>query len=133
MPLRIVGAAVAAVALVLGAAACGGGGGGERAASKEDIAAGAKLYADNCANCHGPEGTGGSGPVLKEKRFLENATEERLRNQIAVGIPKTQMPAWSKENGGPMDDAQIRQIAAYLKSLEPTAPVVENRRQPRTP
>lgn len=127
-PLRI------GVAVLVGvvAGACGGGGEGAES-SEEAIAAGAKLFADNCASCHGPEGTGGSGPVLKDKRFLENASEEQLTNQIAVGIPRTTMPGWSQDNGGPMTDRQIAQIVAYLKSLEDEAPVVPDRRTPRQP
>jgi mono/diheme cytochrome c family protein len=41
-----------------------------------------------------------------------------------VGISGTEMPAWGLDEGGTLTMEQIRQITAYLRSLEPTAPSV---------
>lgn len=119
--------ALAALA-ALAVAACGGGGSEEPSAA--DVAAGKDLFAANCAQCHGAEGTGGSGPVLKAKEFLEDMSEEQLANKIDVGIPGTAMVGWGRDFGGPFSDKQVDQVAAYLLSLKDTAPSVPNRRAP---
>jgi hypothetical protein len=39
------------------------------------------------------------------------------------------MPAWSLDFGGPLTDEQIRQLVAYLRSLQSSSPDVPNWRQ----
>lgn len=117
--------------VALAVAACGGGDSEE--SSPADVAAGKDLFAANCATCHGPEGAGGStGPVLKAKEFLSDTTEEQLANKVDVGIPGTAMVGWGRDFGGPFNDEQLRQVAAYLLSFKDTAPSVPNRRATST-
>lgn len=124
---RLATALLLAAALAL--AACGGGDSDE--SSAEDVAAGKTLFANNCAQCHGPEGAGpGTGPILKAKEFLEDLSEEQLADKIDVGIPGTAMVGWGRDFGGPFSDEQLHQVAAYLVSLKDTAPSVPNRRPP---
>ena len=121
----------AALALVFVAAAACGGGGGDDGAAK--VQAGAALFAQNCAVCHGQGGTGGTGPVLNAKEMLSAASDQQLTNKIKVGIAGTQMKSWGEEFGGPFDDKSIGEVVAYLRSLEPNAPSVPNWRQGKTP
>ena len=87
------------------------------------------LFANNCASCHGRAATGGSAPTLNAKQFLTSTSDEQGRLLIAGGVSGTSMPAWSLDFGGPLTDEQIRQLVAYLRSLQSSAPDVPNWRQ----
>jgi len=77
--------------------------------------AGAQLYANNCAICHGPTGTGlreFGAPNLADAIWLYSGTREDVISQIAQprhGV----MPAW----GGRLDPVTIKMLAAYVHSL----------------
>lgn len=92
---------------------------------------GTKLFADNCASCHGKLAVGGSAPVLFAKEFLKGTSDNQIHSLIAGGVPGTDMPAWGLEFGGTLTDEQVRQITTYLRSLEATAPSVPNWRSGR--
>lgn len=90
-------------------------------------AAGAQLFADNCAACHGPAGQGDrafGAPNLADAIWLYGGTGEDVARQVSRprhGV----MPSWQ----GRLDPATIRMLAAYVHSLgggedfvEPTAP-----------
>lgn len=121
-----------AVAVLAAALALAGACGGSDEDPAEQVAAGKTLFAANCASCHGPEGTGGTGPTLNSKEHLSVADEQQLTNKISHGIPGTQMAGWGRERGGPFDEGEIKSVVAYLRSLAPTAPSVPNWRQPKT-
>ena len=92
---------------------------------------GASLFATNCASCHGKDARGGSAPVLNAKEFLKGTTDNQIQNLIAGGVPGTEMPAWGLEFGGTLTDEQVRQITAYVRSLEAAAPSVPDWRKGR--
>lgn len=92
---------------------------------------GTKLFADSCASCHGKGATGGSAPVLDAQEFLKTTTDQQIENLVAGGVPGTDMPAWGLDFGGTLTDEQVRQIATYLRSLQPTAPSVPTWRRGR--
>jgi cytochrome c oxidase cbb3-type subunit 3 len=124
-PFRRTALVLAAAAAALTATACGKSSG----TSAAKVQAGASLFAQNCAVCHGQNGRGGTAPVLDAKEMLSVATDQQLTNIIRVGIPGTQMRSWSRELGGPFDDKSVGELVAYLRSLEPNAPSVPNWRQ----
>ena len=78
-------------------------------------AAGAQLYADNCAVCHGPDGLGlreFGAPDLADAIWLYGGTHEQVTRQILQprhGV----MPAW----GNRLDPVTIKMLAAYVHSL----------------
>ena len=78
-------------------------------------AAGAKLYAENCASCHGDDGIGNmelGAPNLADAIWLYGDTETEIRAQIAN--PKQGvMPAWI----GRLDDVTLKQVSVYVHSL----------------
>ena len=127
-PIR--GAALALVVAAVVTPACGGG--GSKADKAAQARAGATLFDNNCAVCHGSNGTGGSAPVLNAKEMLSNASNQQLRNIIRVGIPGTRMQSWGEEFGGPFDDKTVDKVVAYLRSLEKTAPSVPDWRLGKT-
>jgi mono/diheme cytochrome c family protein len=73
------------------------------------------LYAENCAVCHGIQGEGiGSIPALNSDA-LAQSDYASLEKIIARGLYGTAMPAWSKEDGGPLGDYQISQMVTLIQ------------------
>ena len=77
------------------------------------IAAGAKLYRQNCASCHGSEARGdGKHPDLHTERMRACSPGE-LEWLLKNGSMKNGMPSWSR-----LPEQQRWQIVSYLKSLQ---------------
>lgn len=77
------------------------------------VAAGAKLFRQNCVSCHGKEATGrDKKPDLHSDR-IRNATPGELEWLLTNGSLKNGMPSWSR-----LPEQQRWQIVAYLKSLQ---------------
>ena len=79
---------------------------------------GAKEYSSLCATCHGVKGEGIVGPALKSTRL----DEDTLQKTIARGVPKTAMPAWGKEDHGPLNQQQVKDLATFIKNWDSTLP-----------
>lgn len=78
-------------------------------------AAGAVLFAANCAVCHGPEGKGGrevGAPNLSDAIWLYGGDTAAIRASITVPHAGV-MPRW----GNRLDAVTIRMLAAYVHSL----------------
>jgi len=88
------------------------------------VATGADLFSGNCTSCHGANGEGAVGPALNPKEVLSTISDESLFSLTRTGVPGTLMPAWGQAFGGPFTDEQLRQLVAYLRSWEPTAPQI---------
>ena len=77
------------------------------------IAAGAKLFRQNCASCHGDEGVGrDKKPNLHSDR-VRGASAGELQWLLTNGSMKNGMPSWSR-----LPEQQRWQIVTYLKSLD---------------
>ncbi|MEW5960217.1 MAG: c-type cytochrome, partial [Chloroflexota bacterium] len=55
---------------------------------------------------------------------LKKASDEILFATIKAGRPNTSMPAWGQETGGQLTDESIRDLVAFIRAWEPTAPEV---------
>ena len=78
----------------------------------EAPAAGAKLFAQHCAECHGETAEGGKkGPSLRAPE-VQQATSGAIFWILTNGIVRRGMPVWSK-----LPDAQRWQLVSYIKSL----------------
>jgi len=86
--------------------------------------AGGRLYADNCAACHGTDGEGNVGPALNSRGLLQLTADEVLFSLIRTGVPGTVMPAWGQSFGGPFTDEQAMQLVAFIRAWEATAPEI---------
>jgi mono/diheme cytochrome c family protein len=86
------------------------------------IEEGARLYAENCAVCHGPEGQGRVGATLA-KDWPSIRPDLQIEATIERGVPGSVMPAWSLENGGPLTDQQIDALVQYILSWETGGPI----------
>ena len=98
-----------------------------RDAARADQAAslaaeGESVWQFNCSACHGLAGEGVVGPALNSTQFLQSATDDQARSLISVGIPGSQMSAYSLDHGGPLTSEQIRSVVAYIRAWEPDAP-----------
>ena len=72
------------------------------------------LYAQNCSVCHGLAGEGiGATPPL-DSPTLRTADSLSLVKIISRGLYGTSMPAWSKEDGGPLSDYQINNLVTLI-------------------
>ncbi len=93
--------------------------------ANERVHRGRRIYTEQCASCHGTEGDGGIGTVLNDKNLLKNTLDDIIYSVIRSGVPSTQMPAWSVDFGGPLTDEDIRDVTAFIRAWEPTAPEIE--------
>jgi mono/diheme cytochrome c family protein len=84
-------------------------------------AEGSELYETNCAECHGPAGSGALAPAVGSKEFLESVDDEQISQLTALGIPGSEMVAYSNDFGGPLTSQEINAITVYLRSLEEEA------------
>jgi mono/diheme cytochrome c family protein len=75
----------------------------------------AQLYGQNCAGCHGADGKLGPAPPLNDQLFRQIVPEDELESVISNGRNKTLMPAFGKENGGPLTRAQIQVLMYEIK------------------
>src|SRR2546429_9946714 len=88
--------------------------------SRADLARGEKLFQVHCARCHGAKGEGSKGPSLARPKLPRASDDAALLKVIENGIRGTEMPG-----AGAMDDREMRQTAAYVRSLgrAPVKPV----------
>jgi mono/diheme cytochrome c family protein len=75
-------------------------------------AAGAKLFRQNCAQCHGSEGLGQEKHPNLHSGRIRAATPGELEWLLKNGSLKNGMPSWSR-----LPEQQRWQIVTYLKSL----------------
>ena len=84
-------------------------------AKAEPNAAGAQIFSENCALCHGPTGEGNrtlGAPRLNDAIWLRGGTREDIIAQVTN--PKLgAMPAWGER----LDPVTIKMLAAYVHSL----------------
>jgi mono/diheme cytochrome c family protein len=69
------------------------------------------LYGQNCAACHGENGSHGATLALANPVFLAVAGEANLQPVIAQGVPGKLMPAFAKSAGGMLTDQQVAVLA----------------------
>ncbi len=87
-----------------------------------DVAAGATAFQQNCAVCHGYDGSGRTqiggnvyprAPALRE--LLPAVSDGQVFAFVRDGIRNTAMPAWN------LPERQIWQVILFLRHLPPTA------------
>jgi len=84
-------------------------------AAPEAIARGGKLFAENCAACHGEKGTGNrelGAPNLADQIWLYGGDKASIVQTITYARNST-MPAW----GTRLDPVTIKMLTIYVHSL----------------
>jgi cytochrome c oxidase cbb3-type subunit 3 len=82
---------------------------------KPDLAAGKKIYAENCAVCHGADGKGNrdlGAPNLTDAIWLYGSDKATIVDGLWNGRGSV-MPAWA----GRLDDTAIKAVAVYVYTL----------------
>jgi mono/diheme cytochrome c family protein len=93
---------------------------------------GRSLYLTHCARCHGETG----GPqkrvrAINSKKYLEAVDDTILYKIIERGIPRTGMVPLGDRDGGPLNPEQIKNLVAFIRSWEKTAPALPEEAQPK--
>jgi len=80
------------------------------------VAAGGKLFAEHCAECHGEMAEGGrKAPSLRADE-VQRATPGALFWLLTNGVVRRGMPVWSK-----LPEPQRWQLVSFIKSLAPAS------------
>src|SRR5579875_709168 len=83
------------------------------------VEGGGNLFRQYCTSCHGRGGEGGQGegqgPNLATSWEVRRAKDPELFGFIKNGVKGTAMPAF------PLPDEQIRELAAFVRSLNAPA------------
>jgi cytochrome c oxidase cbb3-type subunit 3 len=80
-----------------------------------DLARGAKIFADNCAVCHGPDGKGNralGAPNLTDQIWLYGSDTQTIVDGIWNGHGGV-MPAW----GGKLEPVTIKALTVYVHTF----------------
>jgi mono/diheme cytochrome c family protein len=80
------------------------------------------LYQTHCARCHGESGGPQRGiRAINSKNYLNAVDDTVLYKIVERGIPRTGMVALGEKEGGPLNQEQINQLVAFIRSWEKTA------------
>ncbi len=80
-----------------------------------DLAKGQKLFAENCASCHGDEGKGNrelGAPNLTDQIWLYGSSRDTIIEGLMNGRGAV-MPAWGQR----LDDTTIKALTVYVHTL----------------
>jgi mono/diheme cytochrome c family protein len=83
------------------------------------LAAGGKIYSDNCSGCHGSAkgpSAFGSGFYPRVPQFFQEGTDVNPNEAYAAihdGVRYSGMPAWDKQ----LNDQQIWQVANFVANI----------------
>jgi mono/diheme cytochrome c family protein len=87
------------------------------ATDPDAVAAGGKLFAQHCAECHGEMAEGGKKAPSLLADEVQQATPGTLFWLLTNGVVRRGMPVWSK-----LPEPQRWQLVSFIKSLTPQPP-----------
>jgi len=76
----------------------------------QDIVTGSRLYAAQCAQCHGPNGDLIPGVNLRRGQFRRPMSDEDLRRTITVGVTAAGMPPFT------LQAAELDGLVAFVRA-----------------
>lgn len=93
-----------------------------------DLASGRRIYAQQCASCHGASGQGDGpaarqgpvpAPAIGTAKMMHDVSPALMYRIVSVGVPGTTMPGWA----GTLSSAERWNVVAYVTTLraKPTA------------
>jgi putative heme-binding domain-containing protein len=75
-----------------------------------DIEAGSRLYAGQCALCHGATGDTVAGADLRRGQFRRSVSDEDLARVITMGIPDAGMPGFK------LQPSEVDGLVAFIRA-----------------
>ena len=85
-----------------------------------DIEAGSRLYANQCALCHGPNGDGINGVDLRRGVFRRSVSDDDLARVITTGIAAAGMPSFR------FQPAELTAVLAFIRAgFDPSGTAVK--------
>lgn len=87
-----------------------------------DVAEGERLYAANCAGCHGARGQGADGPMLANQVLLRNAPDSFLVATIRRGRRGTAMQGFERPTPSrrALAEHEIESVVAFIRAWDRT-------------
>lgn len=90
------------------------------APATDELATGGKLYKQNCAVCHKPDGTGGEVEIEGRTLKVEDLTTEKMKEEpdeeyieyMVKGIPSEGMPSFKDE----LSRLEMEQIVKFIRA-----------------
>lgn len=82
------------------------------------VQAGATVYAEKCAPCHGDKGQGVIGPNLTDNQWIHGGSLTSIHGVVEKGFTAKGMPAWK----GVLKDPQLVDVVGYIHTLQGTNP-----------
>ena len=83
---------------------------GDHQYTSDAIQAGSRVYTQQCALCHGPQGALVDGVDLRRGQFRTVQSDDDLRNVITTGAAEGQMPAFS------LRAEELNGIVAFIRA-----------------
>ncbi len=86
-----------------------------QAGNPESVLVGKKLFAQHCAECHGPDAEGGKKAPSLRADEVQQASPGALFWILTNGVVRRGMPVWSK-----LPEPQRWAIVTYIETLTPS-------------
>jgi alcohol dehydrogenase (cytochrome c) len=84
-------------------------------ASEDDRRVGARIFGEQCARCHGSDGSGGFAPSLTRSEYSHGDTDLAIYRVLRNGVPGTAMP---RANLPPL---ALLEVLSHLRALQASA------------
>ncbi len=78
----------------------------------DPLLSGEVLFEENCVNCHGEQGEGGTGPSLQDDEWIYGGSVNNIAQTLRNGA-RNGMPSWKDR----LNDKQISSLARYVHQL----------------
>ena len=78
--------------------------------SDQSLIQGRKVWTTFCVSCHGPSGSGGRGPSLRE---IENKYPDLEDISLIINEGQDGMPSFNET----LDQEEIKSVARYIKEV----------------
>ena len=89
-----------------------------------DAEAGAALFAQTCATCHGEDGAiavGEDGVIINAEAYWGEHDDATILQDVGLGSPG-QMVAFAQDYGGPLSWEEILNLVAFIRGWGPMTP-----------
>jgi cytochrome c oxidase cbb3-type subunit 3 len=80
----------------------------------QTVTAGEKVFAQNCASCHGERAEGKIGPNLTDAFWLHGNRPTEIFKTVSGGVVEKGMPAWQPVLGA----ERVRAVVAYVMTRQ---------------